>query len=152
MKILVAGHDRTSDLGAEIGKSAGLRRRGGTPLFVDSTINASCLAKASCEDEYLREFIRLLRHRDAFDTLDFDVPRRPGALGWMTAMFKKTLWKLLYYQYARIAFQQNLINRMFTNALECETALRERDSRQLRDRIDMLERANSKEKSVLEQE
>ena len=139
MKIIIADNDRTKDLGAEIRRAANTRRRGRAPQSVSPIIGALCLSKTESEEEYLREFIRLLRYRDAFDTLDFDIPRRPGPRGRVMAAIKKLLWKLLRYQYARIAFKQNLINRMFTNALECEFALRERETGELKRRIEELE-------------
>lgn len=138
MQIIVAGNDRTDELGAEIKRSAAMRRRGREPAFVDPAINSLCLSSASSEEEYLSEFVRLLRHRDAFDAMDIDVPRRRGALGWALAGLKMAMWRLLRHQYARIAFRQNLINRMFTNALECETALRERELRELRQKVETM--------------
>lgn len=142
MKILVTGDDKTAELGAEIKSAANdLRRNGPFPNPVSPDIGALCLSQTRSEKEYMREFIRLMRYRDAFDARDFDIPRRPGFAGWPAAILKKLLWKLLRYQYSRIAFKQNLINKMFTNALECESALRERESNELRRRIEKLERA-----------
>lgn len=139
MKVLIANNDRTADLGSEIQRSARARRRDRESGFVSSDISALCLLKAASEEQYLCEFIRLLRRRDAFDTLDFDVPRRPGPLGWIMAKFKRLLWKLLRYQHDRIAFKQNLINGMFTNVLELESSLRRQESGELKRRITELE-------------
>ena len=139
MKILIANKDRTAGLGSEIRQSARVHRQGPTPDWVAPGISALCLLKAASEEQYLREFIRLLRYRDAFDTLDFDIPRKPGLCGWVMAKFRRLLWKLLRYQFARIAFRQNLINGMFTSALEFEVALRERESSESKRRIAQLE-------------
>ncbi len=139
MKLLVAGRDRTGDVGAEIRSFAAGRGSGCGPRFVSPEIGALCLCAASSEEDYLRELIRLIRHRDAFDTLDFDVPRRPGLIGRFMAGFKTILRKLMRFQFERTAFQQNLINRMFTTAIECEVGLREREMREMKSRIVELE-------------
>jgi len=81
----------------------------------------------------------LLRYRDAFDTYDFDIPRKPGPVGSVMARVKKALWKLLRYQHDRIAFRQNLINSLFTNAVEFEMAERKRTDADLNRRLDKAE-------------
>ncbi len=136
MKLLIAGNDRAVDLGLKIRSAAASRRCGCAPREVASDVNALRLLTLSSEGEYLREFIRLLR---AFDTLDFDIPRRAGIMGRTMAGFKKLLWKLMRFQCERIAFQQNLINRMFTTAIENEAGLRERELGELRRRVEELE-------------
>jgi hypothetical protein len=80
-----------------------------------------------------------LRYRDAFDTYDFDIPRRPGIFGAMMTGFKKVLWKLLRYQHDRIAFRQNLINGLFTNAIELEMTERKKTDNELGHRLDKAE-------------
>lgn len=142
MKILVAGQDRTHDLGAEIQKrAADLKKRKGraAPPKISSEIGALALHKANSDADYLNHFIRLLRYRDAFDTYDFDIPRKPGLFGAIMARVKGVLWKLLRYQHDRIAFRQNLINGLFTSAIEFEAAERKRKDNELGARLDKAE-------------
>ncbi len=139
MKIIVANKDRTSDLGAEIQQSARARRRGRAPEIISREISALNLLKAGSEHDYMRELIRLLRYRDAFDTLDFDIPRKPGLIGLVSARLKMFLWKFMRFQSDRIAFRQNLINGMFTSALEFEMTIREQEIAELKRRTAVLE-------------
>lgn len=147
MKIIVAGRDCTSDLGVEIQRrAANLKKRKGraAPPRISQEIGALTLAKANSNSDYLNHFIRLLRYRDAFDTYDFDIPRKPGLFGLLLARLKVVLWKLLRYQHDRIAFRQNLINGLFTNAIEFEMAEMERMHADLCRRLDSLEAALKK--------
>lgn len=142
MKILIAGQDRTLDVGAEIQqKAAELKKRRGraAPPRISTEIGALALCKANSDSDYFEYFVKLLRYRDAFDTHDFDIPRRRGPLGAGMAKLKKILWKLLRYQHDRIAFRQNMINGLFTNAIELEAIERQRGDAVLRGRLDRLE-------------
>jgi hypothetical protein len=141
MKIIIAGQDCTKELGGEIRQRAAelkkLTLR--APRKISVEIGALALHKAVSNADYLNHFVRLLRYRDAFDTYDFDVPRRPGVAGAIMARIKKALWKLLRYQHDRIAFRQNLINGLFTSAVEFEMAERKRADDELGRRLDQAE-------------
>ena len=142
MKIIIAGQDCTKDLGGEIWRRAAeLKKLTGraAPPKVSAEIGALALYKAVSDADYLNHFLRLLRYRDAFDTYDFDIPRKPGPAGSVMARVKKALWKLLRYQHDRIAFRQNLINSLFTNAVEFEMAERKRTDADLNRRLDKAE-------------
>ena len=142
MKIIIAGHDCTKELGGEIWKrAADLKKITGraAPPKVSAEIGALALHKAVSDADYLNHFVRLLRYRDAFDTYDFDIPRKPGVVGSVMARIKKVLWKLLRYQHDRIAFRQNLINGLFTSAVEFEMAERKRTDDELNRRLDKAE-------------
>lgn len=142
MKITVAGQDCTRELGGEIRqKAAGLKKLTGraAPPEVSVEIGALALHKAVSDADYLNHFVRLLRYRDAFDTYDFDIPRKPGPFGAVFARIKSVLWKLLRYQHDRIAFRQNLINGLFTSAVEFEMAERKKTDDELVRRLDKLE-------------
>ena len=147
MKIIIAGKDRTSDLGSEIQQSAETLKKGKGPIFISPEISAADLLNTGSEHEYLQELIRLLRYRDAVDTLDFDIPKKPGLFGLIAAKLKTFLWKLLRYQHDRIVFRHNLINGIFTSTLEFESALREKETVELKRRIEALEAALLQHKS-----
>ncbi|MDO9542752.1 MAG: hypothetical protein Q7J98_10580, partial [Kiritimatiellia bacterium] len=130
------------ELGGEITqKAAELKKITGraAPLKISAEIGALALHKASSDADYLNHFVRLLRYRDAFDTYDFDIPRRPGPFGAIMAGIKNILWKLLRYQHDRIAFRQNLINGLFTNAVEFEMTERKRTDDELARRLNKAE-------------
>ena len=142
MKLIVAGQDCALSLGAEIRqRAAELKKRQGraAPSQISPEIGALALCQARSDAEYLSHFVRLLRYRDAYDTYNFDIPRRAGFFGAVMAGFKKILWKLLRYQHDRIAFRQNLINSLFTNAIEFEIAERQRKDQELDVRLENLE-------------
>lgn len=139
MAISVAGQDRP-DVAEQVRQAADcLRRSRRQPSAVSPEIGAPALAGADSDAGHHANFLRLLRYRDAVDTLDFEIPRRPGPLGWFLQRAKRLLWKLLRYQHDRIAFRQNLINGLFTQALENEWRLRCRETDELRARVEKLE-------------
>ena len=139
MKIFVGGKDRSDDVGARIRCAAERRRLGPAPSVVSPDINALCLLRVSSENAYLREFLRILPYRDAFDAADVKISTRSGPVGWALTKVKSLLWRLIRFQYERVAFRQNLINRMFTTAIQAEVDSRERDLKELRFRIEALE-------------
>jgi hypothetical protein len=142
MKIIIAGQDCTEELGGEVQRKAvELKKLKGraAPPRVSAEIGALALHKSLSDADYLDHFVRLLRYRDAFDTYDFDIPRRPGSAGAIMAKIKKVLWKLLRYQHDRIAFRQNLINGLFTSAVEFEVTERKRKAAEIDRRLDNLE-------------
>jgi len=142
MKISVAGQDRTHDLGRILRRQAEVMERGENnpkpkPALVAPDIIP--LARVQSEAEYLDQLIGLIRSRNAVDTLDFAIPRKPGPGGRCLAKLKAFLWKLLRYQHDRIAFQQNLINALHGSALEYEIALRRKAVADLDRRLQRLE-------------
>lgn len=145
MKLSIAGQDRTHDLGRELRQQAEVMEREASnhkpkPALVAPDIMP--LARAQSEAEYLDQLIGLIRSRNAVDTLDFAIPRKPGAVGLFIARLKALLWKLLRYQHDRIAFQQNLINAHLTSALEFEVIQRQKETADLKRRIIELEKQN----------
>ena len=107
MKLSIAGQDRTHDLGRELRRQAAVMERGESnpklqPALVAPDIMP--LARAQSEAEYLDQLIGLVRCRDAVNTFDFAIPRKPGLVGLFVARLKAFFWKLLRYQHDRIAF------------------------------------------------
>lgn len=139
MKLIVNGQDRTADLGAELAAAARQRPANQKPFAVAEAISALRLQTANTEGEYTAELLRLLRYRDNVDTLPFEIPHKPGWCGTLTAKFKTLLWKLLRYQHDRITGRQNLINHLFSSALECEHRQRAQEIRDLQRRLAELE-------------
>jgi hypothetical protein len=143
MKLSIAGQDKTNDLGQALRQQAEAMERGPdsrklAPLPPE--ISALALARAQSEAEYMDHLIRLIRYRDAVDTLDFDIPRKPGLAGLIMTQFKAFLWKLLRYQHDRIVFRQNLINTQLTSALEFEFTQRQKETADLKRRVAELEK------------
>ncbi len=147
MKITVAGQDLTPKIGPAIEQiAARLKKLEGraAPSRIPQEISALALHQSRSDSDYLDHYVRLLRYRDAFDTYDFHIPRRPGPVGFVMAKIKKALWKFLRYQFDRIAFRQNLINNLFANAIEFELAEMKRINSELVRRIEQLEVLRSK--------
>lgn len=118
MRIIVAGKDRSAELGPALAEEADRRSQDPRCLFLDWSVNALSLADARDEGDYLHRLTRLVRAKNHVDTRIFDIPRRPGRLGSALAGFKRLLWKVLRYQHDRVTFRQNLINSNLTALLE----------------------------------
>lgn len=143
MKLSVAGQDRTQDLGRELHRQAEAMERGPAGLKLaplPPEIGALALARAGSDAEYMEHLVRLIGYRDAVDTLDFDIPRKPGIAGLFMIKLKAFLWKLLRYQHDRIVFRQNLINTQLTSALEFEFTQRRQETDDLKRRVAELEK------------
>jgi hypothetical protein len=140
MTILVAGQDRTRELEPRLTAAMTRRESEAKPRFLSPEISALTLREAGSDAEYLSRLLNLIRYRDAVDTLAFEIPRKPGILWGAVARVRAFLWRALRYQHDRIAFRQNLINGLFTSALEFEILQRESDLRDLRARLEVLER------------
>lgn len=141
MTVIVEGRE-CPELAKEVRRMAERMRRNRKPRrpdHVSAEIGALALAGMGSDADYHAHFIRLLRYRDAVDTLDFAIPYRPGPTGGIMRRLKQILWKLLRYQHDRILFRQNLVNGLFTAALENEMTLRKREMDELRARIEALE-------------
>ena len=139
MKLILNGQDRSADLGAALAAAARQRPAGQKPYAIAEAINALRLQGTANEAGYADELLRLLRYRDNVDTLPFDVPHKRSRMGALTAKFKGMLWKLLRYQHDRITGRQNLINHLYSSALECEHRQRAQEIRDLQRRLAALE-------------
>jgi len=148
MKLIVGKEDRTETLGSEIRRLAHTRHRRHKPDWIEPEFSALSLTEADSEHDYLHKMMRLLRYRDGVLSMPFYIPRRAGLRGLISKLIKIFLWKLLRYQHDRIGFQQNLINSMFTNMLECEIAEREKEITCLKERLSDLESHIQKTESV----
>jgi len=147
MKISIAGQDRTQDLGQTLRQQAEIMARGDDrhqPARITADISALALARAKSDAEYLDHLIRLIHYREAVDTLDFDIPRKPGVAGLCMKRLKAFLWHLLRYQHDRIIFRQNLINTQLTSALEFEVTQRQNEMADLKRRVAELEKHDDK--------
>jgi hypothetical protein len=139
MKLVINGQDRSADLGAELAAAAQQRPAGQKPYAMAEAISALRLQAVASEAAYGAELLRLLRYRDNVDTLPFEIPRKRGWLGAATARIKRVLWKVLRYQHDRITNRQNLINHLYSSALECEHRQRAQEIRELQRRLAALE-------------
>lgn len=132
MKLTVASQDRSADLGAEVAAAA-QRRSLKPPRMLSPGHSALALKTARTEREFLDKYIELVGLRHGAVTSDFDIPRKPGAVGALLAKVRGFLWKLLRYQHDRMAFQQNLINELLVDALAFERNEREKLEKRMKD-------------------
>jgi hypothetical protein len=142
MKIIVAGKDRTADLGAPVAaESARLEAQAAvTPLWPGHS--ALSLKDSTDEADYLRRFTGLLRLRHGIRTGAFHIARAPGLRGRLSLAVKTGLWKLLHYQHERLAAQQSLVNELAIGALEFQQDQAAQELRELRRRVERLESAD----------
>ena len=144
MKVVVAGKDRTQDLGREATVAADTLSQKGVVPFLSPQHSALSLKSARNEREYLELFTNLTRMRHGVRTGDFYIAAQPGWKGRIMTWLKTALWRRLRYQHDRIAFQQNLINELNTQTLERQNAVLTQEIEQLRRRVEQLEKTGSK--------
>lgn len=140
MKVFVNNRDRTEKLKERIADGLRSHVKRDPPNYVPAELNALELRKAGSQTEYLAILTRLIRYRDNVDTVPFDIPHRGGLRGQCSVWIKKRLWNLLRYQLDRITFRQNLINSLYTSALEYEWEERRAEIACLESRIAALEK------------
>ncbi len=140
MTISLAGRDITRDVKQRIEQAISSRLPDKAPKFLSPPASALTLLDAESEADYLARLLNLIRYRDAVDMRDFEIQRKPGFLQGILARARAFLWRALRYQHNRVAFQQNLINGLFTGALEFELLQREAEIGELRERLDELEK------------
>lgn len=139
MKIIVASRDCTATLGAAVRAAVDRHPSAARPPAVPPEISALSLREARDEADYQKRFVRLMRVRDNVDTFPFRIPRRPGLLGALLAPVRRCQWKVLRFLLDRLAFRQNLINNLFTNAVEWELLRRRSEIERLERRVAALE-------------
>lgn len=139
MKIWINDENHTERIRPLIREGMQHRADHAPPVEVPGDVNALTLRDASSESEYLETFLRLMRYRDNVDTMPFEIPHRGGWRGRLTAWIKRHLWRLLRYQHDRITFRQNLINSLYTHALEYQRDRHRDDIHRLEERIKKLE-------------
>lgn len=151
MNIIVAGQDRSRELGQDLRREAEALARADTsrrPAEIPPGIAALNLRNAKSESAYLDELMRLLRYRDGVSPLPYRIPVAPGLRGRLLGRVKEFFWKLLRYQHARMAFRQNLINTQLTSALEFELTARQKEVADLQKRVAALEGGGAERKST----
>lgn len=135
MNIMVAGKDRSAEFATRL---APPRPEARPPRFLAPEHSALALREARNTAEYQDRLLELIRIRRGISTADFPIPRKPGLLGAAMSRARAFLWKLLRYQHDRMAFQQNVLNELFSSALEFERDQRRQESDDLRRRLDAL--------------
>jgi hypothetical protein len=125
MRIVVAGKDRTNEIGCELTRRAARHQGVLSPWSADD----SALSLQASRDltDYLDRYNKLLRLRFALCTAPFPVPGKSGVSGTLMKRLKAILWKLFRYQHDRMAFQQNALNELIINAQDFQnTSLKQR--------------------------
>ena len=135
MRILVAGIDRTENLGREVERAAMTRPVPSALRSVLTEHSALSLGQCASTSEYQERLLRLLRLHQGISADLFDIPRRPGWKGACSSWLKKILWKILRYQHERMAHQQSVVNELLVSALEFERDQHKRDLRELEQRL-----------------
>jgi len=137
MRLVIAGKDRTADLGQAISGRAA-RHRG--PLFAWPPEDSALSLKGSAgPSDYFDRFWRLMRLRHAVSMDAFFIPAKPGWVGNGIRQIKKVLWKILRYQHDRAAFRQNIINELVAGAVEAQQASVRKDMADLERKVHRLE-------------
>ena len=138
MRIVVAGIDKSSEIGSELTRRAA-RHRG--PLSPWSAADSALSLRASRDMmDYLERYGKLMRLRYALSTDPFPIPGKPGTAGSLMKKLKAFLWKLFRYQHDRMAYQQNAINELVINAQDFQNSTMRQQISSLEQRITELEK------------
>lgn len=144
MKIAVAGKDKTSELGQEIAAEAARLKASGSIGMLFPEHSALRLKEHPSREGYLYRFIELINMRHGVRTTDYYIPRGPGLRGKVAVALKAVLWKLFRYQHVRIASEQNLINELSIHAQAFQRDRLEQELKDLKQRIESLEKGQAK--------
>lgn len=147
MKLLVAGKDRSADVGsgfpsriAEMAAHPDVPYRLGPDRLPASAL---WLASSSSEREYMDRLIAISRTGVGIGALDFYIPRKPGPAGSMMAAIKRALWKLLKYQHDEFSFHQTAVNVQLVSLVEFMREEHRREVGLLEGRIAELEKGGT---------
>ena len=144
MQVIVAGRDRTAELGPYLKKQAVLMaRRPEAPEQFPDNVTALSLREAASDADSLDRLFRLVWQRTGLATADFYVPRRAGIAGRLMAGLRTFLWKVLRYQHDRMAHQQTLVNTQLALTLELMHARHKQEMAELRERLRQIEKATN---------
>lgn len=120
MRIVVAGIDKTTEIGGELTRRSARHQGALSPW---SAADSALSLKASRNmTDYLDRYGKLMRLRYALCTDPFPVPGKPGFTGNLMKKAKAFLWKLFRYQHDRMAHQQNAINELVISAQDFQNS------------------------------
>jgi hypothetical protein len=137
MRIIVAGKDKTMEIGGELTRRAARHQGALSPW---SPADSALSLKTSCNRaDYLERFSKLLMLRYALCTEPFPIPGKSGIAGGLMKKIKAFLWKLLRYQHDRMAHQQNAINELIISAQVFQIASAKHNLTALEQRVKALE-------------
>lgn len=138
MRIVVAGIDKSSEIGGELTRRAARHQGALSPW---SATDSALSLKASRDiADYLEHYSKLMRLRYALSTESFTIPGKPGTVGSLMKKLKAFLWKMLRYQHDRMAHQQNAINELVISAQDFQNSAFEQRIKALEQRISELEK------------
>lgn len=140
-KVVVAGRDRSADLGAELMAAAARRPDRGLSRCIADEAPVLALKTAVNEAEFLSRYLALVQSRNRIDTQRFETPAGAGALGRLATWFRLLRWRLFRYQHDWMAFRQNAINVSVAYQLEFERLAREKQIAELDERLRRIEAA-----------
>ena len=137
MQLIVAGQDRSAELGKELtrraaGRTAAVRR-------LAAQDSALSLREATDEADFANRFFRLVRMRHGISTEDAPIPAQPGWSRRFVIPLKRRLWRLLRFQHDRFAFHQNVLNELLVHALEFQQKVSALQRKELEARVLRLE-------------
>lgn len=136
MKLVVAGRDRTGDLGEELRRASEERAAvGAAPRFQQPAYSALTLRASADEREYLDRFQALLAIHHVVNPSS-TVPRRDGLMGVLAARLRDWIWRQVHYRIARIVSQQNGINEQLVFDLALQNQALRRELEALRARVE----------------
>jgi len=116
MKIIIAGKDRTRDVGTDIVNNAGKLFDRELLRLLDGEKDLLAIGGFKGSDNFLGEFIRLLRFRNSIDYTELNEAFLSRSF--LIRFIRKVLWKLINPFNNWFAFKQNAINRSLLYAIE----------------------------------
>ena len=139
MKLIVAGRDRTRDLGEALERQARNRPASALTRRIADERDVLALKASDSESVWLDRHLDLLRNRNCLDTNAFAVCAGRGPAGRLLFGLRRFFWKILRYQHDWHVFQQNSVNVQLSYGLEFERDERRRQAADLDRRMQVLE-------------
>ncbi len=141
MKLIVAGKDRSIDLGDDIAREAVALARSNTILPCGHDDSVLHLRDGASMAEYLQTYASLMRINGGL-RIALTTPPRPPRRGLMPRLrrwLRPLLLRVLTHEHAYIVHQQATFNELMATALEFEVAESQRRCTEIENRLAALE-------------
>ncbi len=141
MVLMVAGQDRSGDLGQDIGAEANALDNAGLRERISGESRILDLRSAENENEFVDSQLKIFGVRTQLDLGECELPEKSsaGVVGRIIGAVRGFVWRLLKFAFGWIVFHQNVINEQQAITLAHEVRLRKRENRELLERIELLE-------------
>jgi len=141
MVLMVAGRDRSGDLGQDVEAEANALDNAGVRERILNESRILELRSAENEGDFVDRQLKIFGVRTQLDLGECGMPENSsvGVVGRIIGAVRVFVWRLLRFAFEWIIFHQNVINEQQAITLAHEVRLRKRENKELLKRIELLE-------------